>query len=209
MCNFASAEEGAAAAAIASSEWEQVHPAPAFVPPRPRPKSGFYGVSANRKKWRDLLYYDGKKHQLGNFNAKQEAAAAYDTAARQHKGDAAVCNFASAEEGAAAAEWECAPASPPAAAAPPAAIIVATPAVTAATAAAVQTPDFYDVQPCGKRQVRSNGSSSNGCIDVTYPTYFEQQSLTKAESNSDSERSSTTSSSSTVSNRNSIDRGMA
>ena len=37
------------------------------------------------------------------FGCKEEAAAAYDKAARERKGSAAVCNFASAEEGQAGA----------------------------------------------------------------------------------------------------------
>lgn len=65
---------------------------------KPRPSSGFYGVSANKNKWRAKLHCDGKTHCLGTFNTKQEAAAAHDKAARQHKGAGAVCNFASVEE---------------------------------------------------------------------------------------------------------------
>jgi hypothetical protein len=29
---------------------------------KPRPKSGFYGVSASGKKWTAKLHYDGKQH---------------------------------------------------------------------------------------------------------------------------------------------------
>jgi hypothetical protein len=114
VCNYASAEEGAAAAALASAEWEQAHPAKAKAKakaaPRPPPKSGFYGVRASGKKWQAYVCCDGKTLTIGNFNTKQEAAAAYDAAARKFKGPGAVCNFASAEEGAAAAalaasEW--------------------------------------------------------------------------------------------------------
>ena len=45
---------------------------------RPRPSSGFYGVSANNKRWKAQIRYDGKKHNLGSFDTKQEAALAYD-----------------------------------------------------------------------------------------------------------------------------------
>ena len=69
----------------------------------PRPKSGFYGVCAHGSKWQAQICYGGKQHSLGSYRTKEEAAAAYDAAAREHKGDAAVCNFESAEAGAAAA----------------------------------------------------------------------------------------------------------
>ena len=108
VCSWPSAEEGAAAAALASSEWERENPAGLE---KPRPKSGFYGVRANGKKWQVTLCYAGKLHCLGSFNTKQEAAVAHDKAARQHKGNDAACNFPSVGEGDAAAalassEWE-------------------------------------------------------------------------------------------------------
>jgi hypothetical protein len=64
---------------------------------------GFRGVTARYNKWQARLRYGGKRHSVGTFDTQQEAAAAYDTAARQHIGAGAVCNFATAEEGAAAA----------------------------------------------------------------------------------------------------------
>jgi hypothetical protein len=89
VCNFATAEEGEAAAAAAVGEWERQQPA---AQPKPRPKPGFYGVSANSSKWQAQLHYDGKERHLGAFNTKEEAAAVYDNAAREHRGSAAECN---------------------------------------------------------------------------------------------------------------------
>jgi hypothetical protein len=51
--------------------------------PKPRPASGFYGVSASGKRWKARLRYDGKYHNLGTFDTKQQAALAYDRKARQ------------------------------------------------------------------------------------------------------------------------------
>jgi hypothetical protein len=50
---------------------------------RPRPASGFYGVSASGKRWTAKICYDNKEHHLGTFDTKQEAALAYDRKARQ------------------------------------------------------------------------------------------------------------------------------
>jgi hypothetical protein len=73
--------------------------------PRPRPKAQvrvlYYGVIAKGSKWKAQITYAGKDHDLGEFRTKEEAAAAYDTAARQHKSEysGAVYNFESAEAG--------------------------------------------------------------------------------------------------------------
>ena len=90
-CNFESAEAGAAAVALAVSEWEQQQQPPQ---PKPRPKSGFCGVSASGSKWHAQIRYGGKTHNLGSYSTKEEAAAVYDAAAREHKGSEAECNFA-------------------------------------------------------------------------------------------------------------------
>jgi hypothetical protein len=51
----------------------------------PRPPSGFHGVSRNvgcHKRWKAVIGYDNKRHNLGSFFTKQEAALAYDREAR-------------------------------------------------------------------------------------------------------------------------------
>jgi hypothetical protein len=73
--------------------------------PKPRPASGFYGVNANKKRWNAKIRYDNKEHYLGTFDTKQEAALAYDRAARQC-GEDKLLNYESikaAEEAASAA----------------------------------------------------------------------------------------------------------
>jgi hypothetical protein len=55
--------------------------------PKPRPPSGFYGVSASKKRWQATIYYDSKQHHLGTFDTKQEAALAYGREARQCRED--------------------------------------------------------------------------------------------------------------------------
>jgi hypothetical protein len=63
---------------------------------RPRPPSGFYGVSACKRKWKSLIYYDNKVHFLGSFDTKQEAALAYDSKARSC-GEDKLLNYESIE----------------------------------------------------------------------------------------------------------------
>jgi carbon monoxide dehydrogenase subunit G len=78
-------------------------------PTKPRPPSGFHGVSAKRKRWQAQINYGGKLHYLGAFDTKQEAALAYDRAAREHGGGTAKVNYESieaAEDAAAQAEAE-------------------------------------------------------------------------------------------------------
>jgi hypothetical protein len=101
VLNFESAEAGEAAAAMSTRGLETT-----AQQPRPRPKSGYYGVCAKGSKWQAQINYAGTKHSLvSSFRTKEEAAAAYDATARQHKRreSGVVFNFESAEAGEAAA----------------------------------------------------------------------------------------------------------
>jgi hypothetical protein len=80
--NFESITEAEEAATEAKAEHAIAHP----QQQKPRPPSGFYGVSADKERWRSKISYDSKKHNLGTFNTRQEAGCAYDRAARQHGG---------------------------------------------------------------------------------------------------------------------------
>ena len=72
---------------------------------RSRPSSGFFGVTSAGKRWSAQLYTPGGKMlRLGCYDTKQEAALAYDRAAREKRGDTAVCNFDTEQEAEEAAE---------------------------------------------------------------------------------------------------------
>jgi hypothetical protein len=102
--SIAAAEE---AAAQAHAEHTLAHPQQPQQP-RPRPVSGFYGVSASGKRWAASIRYDSKNHHLSSFDTKQEAALAYDRAARQREEDKPLNyeSIAAAEEAAAQAQAE-------------------------------------------------------------------------------------------------------
>jgi hypothetical protein len=108
--SIAAAEEAAAAAA-AQAQVGRILIQDLFAgpkKPKPRPSSGFCGVSASGKRWLAHIYYDGKKHSLGTFDTKQEAALTYDREARQCA-EAKPLNYesiAAAEEAAAHAQAE-------------------------------------------------------------------------------------------------------
>jgi hypothetical protein len=56
--------------------------------------SNYRGVYWDKNnKWKVLIMYDGKKHNLGYFEDEEEAAKAYDKAARAHHGEKARPNF--------------------------------------------------------------------------------------------------------------------
>jgi hypothetical protein len=78
--NIEAAEEAAAQAQAGHALVHDLRGGPA--PPKKRPSSGFYGVSTHGKRWKSILCCGGKQQHLGCFGTKEEAALAYDTAAR-------------------------------------------------------------------------------------------------------------------------------
>lgn len=61
--------------------------------------SGFKGVwwRSNRSKWQATIQANGKRKRLGTFANPEDAARAYDAAAREVHGEFAVCNFSELE----------------------------------------------------------------------------------------------------------------
>ena len=55
--------------------------------------SGYKGVSQSRKKWQAQIRVDGKDIHLHTYPTREEAARAYDEAAKMYHGDFAVLNF--------------------------------------------------------------------------------------------------------------------
>jgi hypothetical protein len=55
--------------------------------------SGYKGVQKSRKRWIARIMVNGKHIGLGTFDAPEEAARAYDRAAKLYHGDFAVPNF--------------------------------------------------------------------------------------------------------------------
>ena len=55
--------------------------------------SGFKGVCLDGKRWRAQINLQGRRMNLGRFAAAEEAARAYDAAAREHHGEFARLNF--------------------------------------------------------------------------------------------------------------------
>jgi hypothetical protein len=60
-----------------------------------RKSSKYRGVAwcKRNNKWTAQITYDGKRHHLGSFEDEEEAAKAYDRAARAHKEEQAQLNF--------------------------------------------------------------------------------------------------------------------
>ena len=56
-------------------------------------KSRFRGVRRKGLRWQAQMTHSGKCHYLGTFDDEEEAARAFDAAARQHRGDHAEVNF--------------------------------------------------------------------------------------------------------------------
>jgi hypothetical protein len=100
LLNYDSIKAGEGAAAEAQASHIRAHGPPQ---PKPRPPSGYYGVYANGKRWHAFICYGGKQGNLGTFATKQEAALAFDRAARA-RGEEGPLNYDSikAAEGAAA-----------------------------------------------------------------------------------------------------------
>jgi hypothetical protein len=55
--------------------------------------AGYKGVRRRGDKWQARIAVNSKQIHLGVFSSKEEAAQAYDTAAREHFGEFAVLNF--------------------------------------------------------------------------------------------------------------------
>jgi hypothetical protein len=93
MLNYGTIEEAEEAAAKAQREYSLPRHQ------RARPSSGYYGVSAYRKRWKARIKYDSKNHHLGCFNTKQEAALAYDKEVRKRgREHAKALNYDTVEE---------------------------------------------------------------------------------------------------------------
>jgi hypothetical protein len=54
--------------------------------PKPRPTSGFYGVSANKKRWQAQIKHDSNTHNLGTFDTKSRRQHSHATGQRGSAG---------------------------------------------------------------------------------------------------------------------------
>ena len=55
--------------------------------------SGYRGVYSRAGKWNAQIQYNGKKVYLGSYSSEEEAAHAYDIAAKRYHGSKAILNF--------------------------------------------------------------------------------------------------------------------
>lgn len=62
-----------------------------------RRREGYKGVTPQRGKWKAQIMVDGKCRYLGLHPSPEEAAKAYDKAAKEAWGEYACCNFGQAE----------------------------------------------------------------------------------------------------------------
>jgi hypothetical protein len=91
LLNYNTIEEAEEAAAQARVEYGPARQ-------RARPASGYYGVYAKGKRWQSMVCFGSKKHHLGSFDTKQEAALAYDKDARKSGKEGKMLNYDTIEE---------------------------------------------------------------------------------------------------------------
>jgi hypothetical protein len=91
LLNYNTTEEAEEAAAQARVEYGPSRQ-------RARPASGYYGVYAKGKRWQSMVCFGSKKHHLGSFDTKQEAALAYDKEARKSGKEGKMLNYDTIEE---------------------------------------------------------------------------------------------------------------